>query len=93
MIDYDDNMYVRLDSLTKINNIFNISTGSNNIILTKVDVKPYGFDKSTMGKDLIKEKFYQNTDHCNEKKTTPIKFYSIHLNKIRSLHYIILLYY
>ena len=93
VIDYDDNMYVRLDSLTKINNIFDIFTGSNNINLTKVDGKPYGFDKIAMDKDLIKGKFYQSIDHCNEKKTTPIKFYSIHLNKIRSLHYIILLYY
>lgn len=55
VIDYDDNMYVRLDSLTKINNIFDIFTGSNNINLTKVDGKPYGFDKIAMDKDLIKE--------------------------------------
>ena len=32
---------------------------SNNITLKKVYVKPYGFDKTYMDKDLIEGKFYQ----------------------------------
>ena len=46
-------------SLTEINNII---TSSNNITLRKVSVKPYGFDKIYMDKDLIEDKLFQITD-------------------------------
>ena len=55
MIDSDGNMYFTVDSLIEINNII---TGSNNIALRKVNVKPYGFDKMHMDKDLIEDKPY-----------------------------------
>ena len=42
LIDSDGGMYLKVDSLIEINNII---TGSNNITLTKVNVKRYGFDK------------------------------------------------
>ena len=40
LIDSDGNMYLTVESLLEINNII---TGSNNITLRKVNVKPYGF--------------------------------------------------
>ena len=46
--------------------INNIISGSNNIILRKVYVKLYGFDKMYMNKDLIEDKLYQNIDQSNE---------------------------
>ena len=42
-IDSDRNMYLTVDPLIEINNII---TGSNNITFRKVNVKPYGFDKT-----------------------------------------------
>ena len=42
-IDSDRNMYLTVDRLIEINNII---TGSNNITFRKVNVKPYGFDKT-----------------------------------------------
>ena len=53
LIDSDGNMYLTNDSLAEINNII---TGSNNITLRKVKVKPYRFDKMHMDKDLIEDK-------------------------------------
>ena len=35
-----------------------------------------------MDKDLTEDKLYQIIDQFNEKKITPVKFYSILLNKI-----------
>ena len=74
-------MYLTVDSLTEINNI---TTGSKNITLRKVDVKPYGFDKMDMDKELIEDKLYQIINQFNERKITSTKFYSILLNKIHS---------
>ena len=76
-------MYLAVDSLIEINNII---TGSNNITFRKVNVKPYGFDKIYMDKELIKDKLYQILDQFNERKITSTKFYSIHLNKIYSFY-------
>ena len=41
-------MCLTVNSLIEINNII---TGSNNITLRKVNVKPYGFDKMYMDKE------------------------------------------
>ena len=68
MIDSGGNMCLTVDYLIKINNIV---TGSNNITYRKVNVKPSGFDKMYMKKDLIEEKFYQIIDQFNERKITP----------------------
>ena len=48
-------MYLTDDLLIETNNII---TGSNNITLRKVNVKPYGFDKMYMGKEIIEDKLY-----------------------------------
>ena len=53
LIDSDDNMYLTVDSLIDMNNVI---TGSNNIILRKVNVKLCGYNKMYMGKDLIDNK-------------------------------------
>ena len=45
LIDSDGNIYLTVDSLTKIKKKI---TGSNNITLRKVNVKPHGFDKTHM---------------------------------------------
>ena len=50
LIDSDNSMYLTVNSLTDIKNII---TGLNNITLIKVNVKPYGYDKMYMDKDLI----------------------------------------
>ena len=47
LIYYDGGLYLTIDSLTEI---YNIITGSNNIILRKVNGKPYRFDKIYMNK-------------------------------------------
>ena len=56
LIDSDGGMYLMADSLIEKNNII---TGTNNITLRKVDVKPYGFDKMYMDKELIENKLYE----------------------------------
>ena len=45
-------MHLTVDSLIDINNII---TGSNNITLRKVHVKPHGYDILYMDKDLIED--------------------------------------
>ena len=60
-------MYLTVDSQIEINNI---TTKSNNITLKKFDVKPYGFDKMYIDKELIEDKFYQITYQFNERKIT-----------------------
>ena len=75
-------MYWTVDSLIEINNI----TGSNNINFRKVNVKPYGFNKMYMDKELIEDKLYQIIDQFNERKITSTEFYSILLNKIHPFY-------
>ena len=79
LIDSDGGMYLMADSLIEKNNII---TGTNNITLRKVDVKPYGFDKMYMDKELIENKLYEIIDRFSERKITSTKSYSIPLNKI-----------
>ena len=56
LIHSDGNKYLTVDSLIKLNNII---TGSNNITLRKVDLKPYRFDKMYIVKDIIEDQPYQ----------------------------------
>ena len=79
LIDSDGGMYLMADSLIEKNNII---TGTNNITLRKVDVKPYGFDKMYMDKELIENNLYEIIDRFSERKITSTKSYSIPLNKI-----------
>ena len=58
-------MYLTADFLIKVNNI---KTVSNNITLRKVNVKPYGFNKMNIDKNLVEDKLYQITGQFNERK-------------------------
>ena len=72
-------MYLTGDFSIEMNNII---TGSNNIAIRNVNVKPYGNDKKYMDKKLIEDKLYQIIDQFNKRKITSTKFYSILLNKM-----------
>ena len=65
MIDSDGNTYLAVDFSIDIDNI---TIGSKNITLRKVKVKPYGFDKMYMKKELIEDKLYQTIDQLNKIK-------------------------
>ena len=56
-------MYLTVDSLIEINYII---ADSNKTALIKVNVKPYGFDKINVDKELIEDKLYQIIDYFNE---------------------------
>ena len=71
LIDSDGGMYLIVDSLIELNNI---TTGSNNITLRKFNLKPYGFDKTYIDKELIEDKLYQIIHQFNERKITSTKF-------------------
>ena len=64
-------MYVIVDSVIDVNNII---TGSINITLRKVTVKPFGYDKMYMNKGLIGDKLYQLVDQLNERKVNRRNF-------------------
>ena len=72
-----------VDLLIDINNM---KTGSNNITLSKVNVKPYGNDKMYMNKDLIADKLDQLIDQLNEGKIDPQDFYLELLNNIHPFY-------
>ena len=74
-------MYLTVDFL-----INNLITSWNDITVRKGNVKPFGFNKIYMDKELIEDKFYQIIDQFNEKKMTSAKFYSILLSKY--IHFI-----
>ena len=65
LIDSDDNTYFTVDLLIDINNII---AGSNNITLIKVNVKPCGYDKMYIDKDLPEDELHQLVDQFNERK-------------------------
>ena len=73
------NKYLTVDSLIEINSII---TGSYNITLRKVNVKPYGHDKMYIDKNLMEDKLHQIIDQFNKRKIAPTNLYSILLNKI-----------
>ena len=76
-------MYLTVDSLVEKDNII---TSSNNITLRKVNVKPYGFDKMYMDRELVEDKLYQIIDQFSERKITSTKPYSKLLDKIHPFY-------
>ena len=58
-------MCLTVDSWIDINNII---AGSNNITKRKFNVKPYGYDKIYVDKDLIEDKLHQLIHQFNERK-------------------------
>ena len=83
MIDSGNSKYLAVDSLIETNDLI---TGSSNIILRKVIVKPHRFDKLYMDKDLIEDKLYQIINQFNERKIMSAKFYSALLNEINPFY-------
>ena len=83
LIDFDNNMYLAVDSLIDINNLV---IGSNNITLRKVIVKLYGYDKMYMDNDLIEYKLFQLIDQFNERSINHKDFYSVPLNNIYTFY-------
>ena len=79
LTDSDGGMFLRVDYLTETNSII---INSNNI--KKFNVKPYGFDKMCIDKELIQA--LSNNRSIQWKKNTSKKFYSLLLNKIHPLH-------
>ena len=73
LIDSGGGMHLTVVFLIKI---INIITGSNNITLRKLNVKPYGFDEMFMDKK-VEDKLYQIIDQFNKRQITPTKVYSI----------------
>ena len=62
-----------------------IITGSNNMTLRKVNVRPRGYNKMCIYKDLIEDNLYQLLDQFNERKINHIHFYFTLLNNIHPL--------
>ena len=58
-IDTGGGMYLSVNSLIEINTII---TGSNNITLRKLNVKPYVFEKLYMDKESIEYNLYKIID-------------------------------
>ena len=79
----DSIMYLTVDSLIYINNII---TGSNNITLRKVNVKPCLYDKINIDKDLIKDILYQLADQFSERKINHRDFYCTLLNNMHPFY-------
>ena len=63
LIESENNVYLNVDSRIDINSII---TGLNNIMLRKVNVKPYGYHKMYMDKDLIENRLYQLINQFND---------------------------
>ena len=53
-------MYLTVDLLIDMTNII---TGSNNVTLRKVSVKPYGSHKMHRDKHLMEDKLYESINH------------------------------
>ena len=78
LIDTDGVMYLTVESLI---GICNIITGSTNITLKKINVKPYGFGKRVNIRYAL-----SNNRPIQWKKFTSTKFYSIISNKIHPFY-------
>ena len=77
LIDSDGGMYLTVDSLIEINYII---ADSNKTALIKVNVKPYGFDKINLDKELIEDKLYQIIDYFNEIYICKVLFITLKQN-------------
>ena len=72
-------MYLTIDSLIIINNYI---TGSHNIQLRQINVKPAFHDKQYMDFTRIESELYTLVDKFNERQITPTCFCNIFLDKI-----------
>ena len=79
LIDKDGSLFLTVDSLISINNII---TGSNNLHLRRVHVKPAGYDKNYMDASKIEGELYIVVDKFNDRLITPSEFCRGFLYKI-----------
>ena len=67
LTDKNGDLFLAVHSLITLNNIV---TGSRNITLSDINVKPAGYDKAYINKFLIKPALYRLVDQFNERKLT-----------------------
>ena len=80
LINADGDLFLTVDSLITINNYI---TGSRNIQLRQVNVRPaFYFNKQYMDFTKIKPELYKLVDQFNDRKITPRTFCDIFLDKI-----------
>ena len=79
LINKDGNLFLTVDSLIRINNYI---TGSLNIQLRQINVKPAFYNKQYMDYTRIESKLYRLVDQFNERKITPTTFCVMFLDKI-----------
>ena len=80
LIDFNSDTYFTTDSLIEENSL--IVSWNSLVWEQMMDVTPCRFDKVYMDNDLTANKLYQ-VNKFNGKTFSPIKFYSIPLNKIK----------
>ena len=79
LINKEGDLYLTVDSLIAINNYV---TGSNNMQLRQINVKPAFYDKQYMDFTRIESELYRLVDQFNERQITPRRFCDIFLDKI-----------
>ena len=75
----NDDFFLTVDLLITLNNII---TGSPNITLRDINVKPAGYNKTYMDKSLIEPAFHQLVNEFNERKLARKQFCNIFVNLI-----------
>ena len=79
LINKDGDLYLTVDSLIIINSYI---TGSHNIQLRQINVKPAFHDKQYMDFTRIESELYTLVDKFNERQRTPRRFFNTFLDKI-----------
>ena len=79
LVNKDGDLYLTVNSLIIINNYI---TGSHNIQLRQINVKPAFHDKQYMDFTRIESELYTLVDKFNERQITPRCFCNIFLDKI-----------
>ena len=79
LVNKNGDLYLTVDSLIIINNYI---TGSHNIQLRQINVKPAFHDKQYMDFTRIESELYTLVDKFNERQITPRCFCNMFLNKI-----------
>ena len=78
-INKDEDLFLTVDSLTRINNII---TNSHNLHLRRINFKPAGYNKHYMDASRIEAELYILVDKFNDRLITPREFCSVFLDKI-----------
>ena len=79
LINKEGDLFLTVDSLIRVNNLI---TGSHNMHLRQINVKPAFYNKQYMDFTRIELKLYRLIDQFNERKITPRTFCDIFLDKI-----------